>query len=285
MRRFTVAGNLAGTTDEPIGVCVRHYGADGSVVVARSDVQEEQTLTIRINGIVAVQLVCSRSELAQLALGWLFTQGIVGSITDVERVDVNAQQMVVDVFLYEGRTIEPTEVLTGYRQLTTTTNSMSNEVDMLTLLAQPIQPIHCSSATVFALAIEFEKDKTSHARTKGSHSAYLAMQGRVLHVSEDIGRHNAFDKVIGFALINGIDLSQCMIMTSGRVPFDMIVKAIRSRVPILISKSVATDRTVDVARACGITLICEASCSSFKVLSGRVEPNLRRTVSNASPAA
>ena len=101
--------------------------------------------------------------------------------------------------------------------------------------------------------------------------AYLANRERILYVREDIGRHNAFDKAIGSALIDGVDLSQCLLYTSGRVPTDMVVKAIRARLPLLVSKKVATDKTVEVARSLNLTLICRAMPDSFDVLSDPLE--------------
>jgi len=83
---------------------------------------------------------------------------------------------------------------------------------------------------------------------------------------EDIGRHNAFDKVVGWALLNGVDLAKCMLYTSGRVPSDMASKAIRAGIPILVSKSVATDQGVALARAYGLTLICEAKPMQFDLV-------------------
>ena len=73
----------------------------------------------------------------------------------------------------------------------------------------------------------------------------LQFRGHILCMREDIGRHNAFDKVVGWAILHGVDLAKRMLYSSGRVPSDMASKAIRARIPILVSKSVATDRGSD----------------------------------------
>ena len=104
-------------------------------------------------------------------------------------------------------------------------------------------------------------------RTWGSHSAYLADKSGVLYLCEDIGRHNAFDKAIGCALLDGVDLKHSLMFTSGRVPTDMAVKAVRAGLPLLVSKAVATDKTIEMARTYDLTLICRASSSSFDVVS------------------
>ena len=128
-------------------------------------------------------------------------------------------------------------------------------------------PVEWKPEAVFRIADEFALDKTVHARTRGAHSAFLCdLDGRILCMREDIGRHNAFDKVVGWALLNGVDLAKCMLYTSGRVPSDMASKAIRAGIPILVSKSVATDQGVALARAYGLTLICEAKPMQFDLV-------------------
>lgn len=104
-----------------------------------------------------------------------------------------------------------------------------------------------------------------HRKSFGTHSCYLARGGEVLYSFEDLGRHNAFDKAIGRALIDGVDLTECTVFTSGRVPTDMAVKAIRAKVPVLASKAVPTDLTVEMARTFNLTLICSAHSDSFRV--------------------
>jgi len=131
---------------------------------------------------------------------------------------------------------------------------------------EPVEPISFDPAWVFHMARVFAQDKTGHARTRGVHSAYLATSREVLCMREDIGRHNAFDKAIGWALMGEIDLGECMVFTSGRIPTDMAVKAIRAGIPILATKTVATDKAVDLARRYHLTLISEATPDAFDIL-------------------
>ena len=76
--------------------------------------------------------------------------------------------------------------------------------------------------------------------------------------AEDIGRHNAVDKAVGYAVLNDIPLSECMIFTSGRVPVDMVEKVIVAGIPVLVSKSVPTAESVELAEECNLKLICKA---------------------------
>jgi FdhD protein len=72
---------------------------------------------------------------------------------------------------------------------------------------------------------------------------------------EDIGRHNAVDKILGQAIAEEIDLSKTMMITSGRVPSDMLTKVIKAKIPIIVARSVATDAAIEMANTYNITLI------------------------------
>ena len=93
--------------------------------------------------------------------------------------------------------------------------------------------------------------------------------GAVRFCCEDIGRHNALDKAIGRALLDGLDLSRCVLFSSGRIPADMMEKAIRARVPVLVSNAVPTAQAVDLARRYRVVLICSARRDSMNVFSDK----------------
>ena len=93
--------------------------------------------------------------------------------------------------------------------------------------------------------------------------------GEILYCCEDIGRHNALDKAVGRALIDGVDLRQCVLFSSGRIPADMMEKAIRAGVPLLASNAVPTDRAVALARAYRVVLICTARSDSMNIFADK----------------
>ncbi len=101
---------------------------------------------------------------------------------------------------------------------------------------------------------EFQKSSDIYKLTRGIHSCGLYDDQGLLYLMEDIGRHNAVDKVLGYAINNGIDLSKAVLITSGRVPSDMILKIIKARIPILVARSVPTDVAIEMANKFNITL-------------------------------
>lgn len=251
--------------DIPVEFSALRFDAGGSVREMASPLQTESLLDVFINDAAAFRLTCSASDLVELVVGRLYTEGIIAGTDDIDALSICEQAMRADVYLHDrsvnlapARTETVPTCCTGNRTLVDYSGGRPLEA---------VSPVTWMPAAVFALAAEFEADKTSHARTKGVHSAILAdLQGTPLALCEDIGRHNAFDKAVGSALISATDLTRCMLFTSGRVPTDMVAKAIRARIPVLISKAVATDQTIALAREYGLTLICTATSSHFDVL-------------------
>lgn len=123
---------------------------------------------------------------------------------------------------------------------------------------EKIKPVEWSPGQIYGLAEAFLGYEGLHKCTSASHMAILAMGDEIITVMEDISRHCAIDKVIGYGMLNGTDLSKCMIFTSGRVQYDTVRKLVNAGVPILVSKSVPTMEAAGLAKDRGITLIGRA---------------------------
>ncbi len=115
----------------------------------------------------------------------------------------------------------------------------------------------------------FRKGAPLHQKNHGIHSCFLMYEGQIRYLCEDIGRHNASDKAIGKALIDGLDLTKCILFSSGRIPDDMIEKVIRARIPVLVSNGATTDRAVALARKYHVTLICSAHMDAMDIFSAK----------------
>ena len=251
--------------DIPVEFSALRFDPHGAIDRVVAPLQTESLLEVFVNDVAAFRLTCSASDLVELVLGRLYTEGIIAGTDDIDALSICEHAMRADVYL-KDRTVN----LAPARTESVPTCCTGNRTLVDFAGGEPLEavvPVNWMPAAVFALAREFEADKTSHARTKGAHSAILAdLRGTPLALCEDIGRHNAFDKAVGFALLSGIDLARCMLFTSGRIPTDMVTKAIRAHIPVLISKAVATDQTIALAREHSLTLICSATSSHFDVL-------------------
>ena len=92
--------------------------------------------------------------------------------------------------------------------------------------------------------------------TRAVHSCFVLHKGEIVFACEDLGRHNALDKAVGCAVLAGLPLAECVLYTSGRVPLDMVRKAIRAGVPVLVSKSMPTVQSAELAAEYGLQLVC-----------------------------
>jgi len=110
-------------------------------------------------------------------------------------------------------------------------------------------------------AIESEAWK----KTGGLHCSVLFSNNRLVVRSNDVGRHNTINKVVGFAVLNNIDLSACVVGCSGRQPAGMVSKIANAGIPIIVSKAASTDKGILTAEKAGVTLICFARGERFTI--------------------
>ena len=252
------------------------YRADGSARAFRDSIQTESLLEVRVNGLPLMRVACIADHLAELVVGRLFTDGSISGMDDIASIEISDEPLRVDVQLAEGvpapqsgRILDvPTHggasTIAGIGTAPAPAEPGAAHTAALPRL-EPVVPIPWNVERIFELARVFDADSPAHARTFAAHSCYLATADELLFCCEDLGRHNAFDKAIGSGLMAGVDLSRCIVFTSGRVPIDMVAKAIRARIPILVSKAVPTDKTIQIARNHNLTLICSAHPDAIRV--------------------
>jgi FdhD protein len=221
----------------------------------------EHMIDIFVNENWVASLVCTPLNLEYLVLGRLLTEGIISGIDDIDTIYICDNGNTAKVFVKnnprfrESKGIEPT-CCTGNRQF------LQNE-DNASL--KPIGYAELIYENVFALAEDFKAGSNIHGKTKGTHSAYLQCQGKTVFGCEDIGRHNALDKCIGYMIKNKLEPLKCMLFTTGRVPTDMVRKAVLAGVGGLVSKAVPTDAAVKMANMYNLNLVCRAWPDSFTI--------------------
>jgi len=230
--------------------------------------QAEHVVRVYVNGELTMNLTCSPDHIVELVVGRLFTEGMVAGIDEIDEVWLCEHSTRVMVFLRDRQlpAAPARERIVQDVGTCCTDNRTLSSLFLRDEKLPQVTPIPWNAEDVFALASVFERDTPMHRKTYGVHSCYLAQGAQVLYCCEDLGRHNAFDKVVGCALIDGVDLSRCTVFTSGRVPTDMAVKAIRARIPVMVSKAVPTDLAVQMAEEHGLTLLCSAHSDSFRIM-------------------
>lgn len=228
------------------------HRADGSRRVQATALQRQHPVSVVVDSRVAYTLVGTPEHVPELVMGRLFSDGVIDGIDDVAALHVCQRGDVVKVELARPAKLDAAVPV----RVSTCNAAREAHVARLDDAALPVLPMRpFEPSWVFDLAAEFARDTPMHRRTRGAHSCFLARGSRVLFCCEDLGRHNAFDKAVGWALLNGVSLDRCLAVTSGRVPTDMAAKAIRARIPMLLSASVPTAEALDLSQRKGLTLI------------------------------
>ncbi|HEY92668.1 MAG TPA: formate dehydrogenase accessory sulfurtransferase FdhD [Dehalococcoidia bacterium] len=218
-------------------------------------VTKESPLTIILNNRELVTLLCSPTNLKYLAIGFLFSEGLLRSKDEIKKIIADDRRGVVQVETrknkeFTGELIsKPLIASSGGRKASF--YSASDIQDEAKVESQ----ITIAPHEVFALVNEFQHRSRLFKATGGVHSAALCDTGGILVFSEDIGRHNAIDKVFGECILTDILMDDRVIITSGRVSSDILLKVAKGKIPILISKSAPTNLGVRLADDLGITLI------------------------------
>jgi FdhD protein len=216
---------------------------------------KERPATVIFNDIELATLMCTPKDLDRLAVGFLFAEGLVTGKKEIKKVVVDDADGVV--WVYTKNAQKPPADSVARRFITTGCGKGLTFVDAsqrggdLRLRSDASIPV----SAIHALMKEFLSRSRLHKITGGAHSAALCNSKEILVFNEDIGRHSAIDKVVGECILKGMRMKDRFLVTSGRISSEILIKAARSRVPVIISKSAPTDLAVRLAGDFGITLV------------------------------
>ncbi|MGZ6124684.1 MAG: formate dehydrogenase accessory sulfurtransferase FdhD [Myxococcales bacterium] len=235
---------------------------------AEDEVVAEEPLEIRVQGETLAITMRTPGADRELAVGFLFAEGVIGSRDDVSRVahcgrpDQEGYGNTMDVAPGPGVSLD-IDRLSATRRGTLTTAACGvcgrRSIDDVTARCTPLPVARASiaTATILAAVDGLRGRQPNFARTGGIHGAALHdAEGRVAAAFEDIGRHNAVDKVVGAMVLAGRipGNEAALLVVSGRASYEVVQKASAAKVPVIASVSAASSLAVDLARATGITL-------------------------------
>jgi FdhD protein len=225
---------------------VRHY--DGSAAHSLTDrIIRELPVDIFINGNKTITIACAGIHLEELAAGFLRSEGIIETSGDIEHIKMTDNMDAVHLSIrgHRGTSLERSIFSSGAREtisgtprkaLTTTTRITASH-------ARELMANHLASTTL-------------HSMTHGTHcSSLFDADGTIIISREDIGRHNTFDMIGGYALLEKMDCSDRIIATTGRVSSEILFKVWKLGIPIILSHAVPTSRAITTAETAGITII------------------------------
>ncbi len=214
----------------------------------------ELPLTIILNSREVATLLCSPIALEQLAIGFLFSEGRLKDKDDIKQVTVDEGRGVVRVDTKEDN---PQNEYLFNRLITSGCGANASFYRATDALG--MRPVEADSRVsprqISDLTREFQHRSRLFRDTGGVHSAALCKDNSMIILSEDIGRHNAVDRAFGEYLLSNISLDDIIVITSGRVSSEILLKVARRNIAILVSRSAPTSLGVKLARELGITLI------------------------------
>jgi FdhD protein len=215
----------------------------------------EFPLTIILNNQELVTLLCSPTNLEYLAVGFLSSEGLIRGREEIKRVMLDEQRGVLRVETVEDKEIAPDFLFKRF--ITSGCGrgaSFYGAVDA-TGLTKVESQTEISAHEIFTLMKEFQHRSQVYRVTHGVHSAALCDRKSILIFSEDIARHNAIDKILGQCILENIETEGKIIMTSGRVSSEILLKVAKRNIPIIMSKAAPTNVAVKLATDLGMTLI------------------------------
>jgi FdhD protein len=256
---------------------ISHRTADG--VVARPDtLVVEEPLEIRVNGAPLTVTMRTPGSDIELAQGFLLTEGIITGRDDIATVrycqgatddGVNTYN-VLDVTLAPGVPTPDVDLTRNFYATSSCGVCGKASLEAVRLISRHSpgdDPTTIAAEVLSALPTKLRKAQKVFASTGGLHGAALFdADGTELVVREDIGRHNAVDKAVGWALENRrIPLSGTVLLVSGRASFELTQKAVMAGIPILAAVSAPSSLAVDLAAQAGLTLVAFLRGASMNV--------------------
>jgi FdhD protein len=226
-----------------------------------------------MNGTEVATVQSSPRDLDELAVGFLLAEGLLTDRHALRSVEVDEETGVVEVASDEG---VPDDMFFRTRHFT---SGCGKGFTFVTVgHARGLTPLDSDARfrpeELSALVRAMSGAAAEYRRTGGVHSCAFGRDGELVLAREDIGRHNALDKVLGRAWLDRIPTRDGILATTGRISYEMAVKAAKAKVPVVVSKTAATDLAAEIADSLGITLVGYARGRGMQVYThpGRVEP-------------
>jgi FdhD protein len=220
----------------------------GRVEEARREVVREQPLIISVNGERFLTLLCSPFQLDALVVGYLWMEKIIASPAEIVRLEISEVDGTAAVRLVHPVTLPTERILTSgcgggitfridHRLFPRLRSSLRVEPGV----------VMARMKDLFAAAVHYQS-------SRGIHGAALTDGERLVTIAEDVGRHNAVDKVKGEALLKGIPTEDLILLSTGRISSEMLLKAARMGVPLVASRTSPTEMAVSLAEQLNITV-------------------------------
>ncbi len=258
--------------------CIKY---DKGVMASLShEVVMEVPLAVFVNGRHALTAMVSPTMLEEFVTGFLYTEGIIRKLEDIESLHIEISREK-----YRGKNRDKSEKIDDFSSLTA---SVLTKDPLSILLSSKTVLSGCGGDTSYVEADRLPRIQSDlvtdvstiksimketlvsdlHTRTGGIHIVGLFGPEGKICVIEDIGRHNALDKVIGYGLKHGVDLSKTIVTCSGRLSSEMVRKCLMANIPVIASRGATTTLAISLGEQAGLTIIGFVRSQKMNIYTG-----------------
>lgn len=262
MREFTIRP----TPDDPrLSSAIDGIDQNGQPVT--TDVVTERPLTLFLNAREIVTMMTIGDHPDLLAVGYLLNQNMLLPDDEITAIDYDA-----DIDTVVVRTCRQTDYEEKLKKKVQTSGCAQGTVfgDLMEALAdiELSKAARLRTSWLYALTRKINTEPSLYLKAGAIHGCVLCQQDRPLVYMEDVGRHNAVDKIAGYMFLNRIAPDDKIFYTTGRLTSEMVIKTVKMRIPILVSRSGFTAWGVELARTSNLTLVGRARGRRFVALAG-----------------
>jgi len=234
----------------------------GDLREVKGEVVREQPLTIAVNGERFITLLASPIRLEWLVVGYLWMEKVIASIDEIRRLWVSEVDGRAEVELTAPVELPKERILTSGCG-----GGITFRIDPR-LFPRIASSLRVEPGRLFERMKDLYREAVAYRASRGIHGAALADPDRLLFVAEDVGRHNAVDKVAGAALLARVPLRDRILLSTGRVSSEMLLKGARMGVPLVVSRTSPTEMAIVLAEQLGITVVGYLRHDTFNLYAG-----------------
>ncbi len=240
------------------------------MVLEDDDIVVEYPFTIFIDDEEIITLLCTPKSLKYLVLGFLYSEGLLEGMESIDRIQIHEENGCAYVYLKNANNFF--KELQGKRTITSGCGKGTVFYNVLdSFKSKKIEnKIEIEIDKIKDFMRDFSRKSEIFLLTGGVHSCGLYDKSGILIFEEDIGRHNALDKILGQALEKDIDLSDKIILTSGRISSEIILKVAKRGIPMVVSRSAPTSLAIDIAQELNIGLIGFVRGEKLNIYNGSI---------------
>jgi len=234
----------------------------GQLREVKGEIVREQPLTVYVNGTKLITLLSTPRKLDALVVGYLWLEKIITSVDEIRRLAVSEVDGRAEVDLIRDVELPQERILTSGCG-----GGITFRIDPR-VIPRIESMLRIEPPRLFERMKELYQLAVGYRASRGIHGAALADADRLLFIAEDVGRHNAVDKICGEALLAGVSTRDRVLLSTGRVSSEMLLKGARMGTPVVVSRTSPTEMAISIAEQLGVTVVGYLRHDAFNLYAG-----------------